>query len=121
MSGQTHLALCVAVLMPLTATADPLSERQAWREQVAAARAQADQQRAALRAEFERNKAERVLREPDHVERERRASEQVLNDMSLQRGDIVSTVDGLFVFSGDGDGSRRRLNFMPLPPAVPAP
>ena len=121
MRGRTRLAFCVAVLMPLTAMADPLSERQAWREEVAAARARADQQRAALRAEFERNKAERLSREPDHLERERRASEQVLNDMSLQRGDIVSTVDGLFVFSGDGEGSRRRLDFVPLRPAVPAP
>ena len=121
MNCRSGVAFFVAVLMPLTAGAEPLAERQAWRENAAAARALHDQQRAALRAEFERNKAKRLRLPvvPDHLKRARRASDQVLNDMSLQRGDVVSTVDGLFVFIGDGERSRSPTNFMPLQPAQP--
>ena len=121
MSCRSALAFFIAVLMPLTAVADPLTERQARQENAAAARALLDQQRAALRAEFERNKAERLRLPvvPDHLERARRASDQVLNDMSLQRGDVVSTVDGLFVFVGDGERSRSPTDFLPLRPTRP--
>ena len=46
---------------------------------------------------------------------ERVATERVLNDDSLQRGDIVSTKNGLFVFQGRGDQPRRTGDFVALP------
>ena len=44
------------------------------------------------------------------------ASELVLNDDSLQLGDIVSTNKGLFVFKGQSDQERRESDFVALPP-----
>jgi hypothetical protein len=113
----------LALLLPIAAVAqesslDPL----AWRAEVATARARADQHRTVLKAEHARNKALRALepRVPDHVVRARMASDQAFNDMSLQRGDIVSTLDGLFVFNGDEQGVRSRLSFSPAGPLSPA-
>jgi hypothetical protein len=42
------------------------------------------------------------------------ATERVLNDESLQTGDIVSTNRGLFVFRGRIDQPRRQEDFVPL-------
>lgn len=49
------------------------------------------------------------------AEEERLASERVVNDSSLQRGDIVSTSKGLFVFRGQPDQERRESDFVALP------
>jgi len=38
----------------------------------------------------------------------------VLTDDSLQRGDIVSTDRGLFIFKGQPDRERRSDDFVPL-------
>lgn len=114
----------MALLLPITAVAQESSSLDpvAWRAEIAAARARADQHRAVLKAEHARNKALRALepRVPDHAVRARMASDQVFNDMSLQRGDIVSTMDGLFVFEGDEQGGvRSRSSFSPAGPRSP--
>jgi hypothetical protein len=49
------------------------------------------------------------------AEERRLASERVINDSSLQRGDIVSTSRGLFVFRGQPDQDRREGDFVALP------
>ena len=49
------------------------------------------------------------------AEQERLASESVMNDSSLQRGDIVSTNKGLFVFRGATDQEHREGDFVALP------
>jgi hypothetical protein len=116
------MLLALAVGLPAAAAVanEPLPDPADWRVEVAAARARAEQHRAALKAEFERNKVLRALqpREPDQIARARLASEQVLNDLSLQRGDIVSTLDGMFVFNGDEQGARSPLSFTPADPAT---
>jgi hypothetical protein len=50
-----------------------------------------------------------IPEDPDLV-----ATERVLNDESLQTGDIVSTNKGLFVFRGRIDQPRREEDFVPL-------
>jgi hypothetical protein len=50
-----------------------------------------------------------IPEDPDLV-----ATERVLNDESLQTGDIVSTNKGLFVFRGHNDRPRRQEDFVPL-------
>ena len=50
-----------------------------------------------------------IPEDPDLV-----ATERVLNDESLQTGDIVSTNRGLFVFRGRIDQPRRQEDFVPL-------
>jgi hypothetical protein len=52
---------------------------------------------------------------PSLADEERIASERALNDDDLQRGDIVSTNKGLFVFKGQSDQERRESDFVPLP------
>jgi hypothetical protein len=115
--------VALLALVPLAAAAqevEPNPDPAAWRAEVAAARARAEQHRATLKAEFARNKVLRALEPPvpDHVARARIASDQAFNDLSLQRGDIVSTMDGLFVFNGDEEGVRSRLSFSPAAPAA---
>jgi hypothetical protein len=49
------------------------------------------------------------------AEEARLASERVIGDSSLQRGDIVSTSKGLFVFRGQPDQEHRESDFIALP------
>jgi hypothetical protein len=42
------------------------------------------------------------------------SDERVLGDPSLQRGDIVTTSKGVFVFIGKGDEANRAASFVPL-------
>jgi hypothetical protein len=63
---------------------------------------------------------ERRMRSPASAadlsaEEERLASERVINDSTLQQGDIVSTSKGLFVFRGQPDQERRESDFVALP------
>lgn len=44
------------------------------------------------------------------------ATERVLNDESLQRGDIISTKKGMFIYQGRSDQPRREQDFVPIPP-----
>jgi hypothetical protein len=48
------------------------------------------------------------------VSQERKASERALNDMTLQRGDIVVTDKGSFVFIGNAEEERMPGDFVPL-------
>jgi hypothetical protein len=52
-----------------------------------------------------------VPEDPDLV-----ATERLLNDDSLQRGDIVSTKKGMFVYQGRPDQPRREQDFVPIAP-----
>jgi hypothetical protein len=58
----------------------------------------------------------RRLTPPSVADEERMATERVLNDDSPQRGDIVSTNKGLFVFRGRSDQERHESDFIALPP-----
>jgi hypothetical protein len=117
---KTLLALSVLLPSAAAAAAEPLPDTAAWRVEVTAARARAEQHRASLKAEYERRKALRALqpRATDQIARARIASEQVLNDFSLQPGDIVSTLDGMFVFNGDEQGVRSPESFTPADPGA---
>ena len=111
--------LALVLALPAAAVAaEPADERDAWRAEIAAARARAEAQRTELKAEFERRRIELRLHPPsaEDLERERAryASEQAKRDSSLQKGDIVSTDNGLFVFIGDPEGERTPADFVPL-------
>ncbi len=83
--------------------------RQQWRERVAEAKRRA--------REYAVERRSRPAPDPpSRAEEERLASERVLNDDSLQRGDIVATDRGLFVFQGQPDQERRSGDFHALPP-----
>lgn len=86
----------------------PEISREGWRERVLEARRRSRE--AALER---RNNPERYAITPEDPGRV--ATERVLNDDSLQRGDIVSTDKGLFVFRGRVDQPRRPDDFVPLP------
>jgi hypothetical protein len=82
--------------------------RDEWREKVAKAKRRAQQTAIEQRG--------RVLDNiPSKVDDERLASERILNDDSLQSGDIVSTNKGLFVFKGRLDRERRDTDFVAVP------
>jgi hypothetical protein len=83
--------------------------RDQWRERVAEARRRARQ--FALE-----HRGRPTFDPPSTADEERMASERVLDDDSLQRGDIVSTNKGLFVFKGQSGQERRESNFVALPP-----
>lgn len=118
MNFKISLVVALFVLVPaVTFAEDPA--REDWQADVAAAKARAETFRNALRKDLERRRIEHLL-EPlvsADVDRARNASEQVRNDFSLQRGDIVSTVDGLFVFVGDADREHSPSDFVPLSPS----
>jgi hypothetical protein len=83
--------------------------RDQWRERVGEAKRRARQ--------FTLEQRGRPTFDPPTIaDDERIASERVLNDDSLQRGDIVSTNKGLFVFKGQSDQERRESDFVALPP-----
>jgi hypothetical protein len=86
----------------------PEISRNAWRQRIEDARKRA--------REVARERREHpelympIPEDPDLV-----ATERVLNDESLQTGDIVSTNKGMFVFRGRADQPRRQEDFVPLP------
>jgi hypothetical protein len=86
----------------------PEIDRDQWRERVAEAK------RRARQIAVEQRRRSRFDAAPI-VDEERIASERVLNDDSLQPGDIVSTNKGLFVFRGRSDQERRDSDFIALP------
>jgi len=81
--------------------------REQWIAQVQEARRKAREAAAERRKNF-------VPEVPSQADEERRASERVLTDDSLQPGDIVSTNRGLFIFRGQPDRERRSADFFPL-------
>lgn len=90
------------------AEASPEVSRQEWLERVQEAR-----KRAREDAQDRRLHPERYA--PTQEGEARAASERVLNDHSLQPGDIVSTDKGLFVFRGSADQPPKSEDFVPLP------
>ena len=112
MAGSIAGAACRAQELSETSVIDepapPEISREAWRERVMEARRRAKATAAERRANPQLYVA--IPEDPERV-----ATERVLNDDSLQRGDIVSTKNGLFVFQGRGDQPRRTGDFVALP------
>ncbi|MGY4368155.1 hypothetical protein ACVW1A_004220 [Bradyrhizobium sp. LB1.3] len=44
------------------------------------------------------------------------ATERILNDESLQRGDIITTKNGMFIYQGRSDQPRGEQDFVPVNP-----
>jgi hypothetical protein len=103
---------CPAQNTPESPTANeqvqPEVSRQEWLERV-----QEATRRAKEAAVEHRMHPERYT--PSAEDKARIASERVLNDDSLQPGDIVSTDKGLFVFHGSADQPPKSEDFVPLP------
>lgn len=112
-------AACLAVTSPCAALEAPDSavsqeqvepeiSRDDWRERIQEAR-----RRAKEAAVERRNNPVPYVVTPEDPERI--ATDRVMNDDSLQRGDIVSTKKGLFMFKGRSDQPRRADDFVALP------
>ncbi|MBR0715872.1 hypothetical protein [Bradyrhizobium liaoningense] len=90
-------------------SAEPEPSRQDWRQRIDDARRRAK--------EVSRERREHPeLYKPIPEDPEKVASERVLNDESLQRGDIVATKKGMFVYQGRSDQPRRDQDFLPVDP-----
>ncbi len=86
-----------------------LMTRSEWKQRVEAARARSRDFIAKARA---------GLLTPYHRSAEERANEAsaaALSDQSLRHGDIVSTTDGLFVYTGRSDADPQPGDFVPIP------
>ena len=86
----------------------PEISREGWQARILEARRRAKEAASERRANPVPSIA--IPEDPERV-----ATERVLNDESLQRGDIVSTRNGLFVFQGRSDQPRRDGDFVALP------
>jgi hypothetical protein len=106
--------LALAVVLSVGA-ARAQDERQAWISQINQAKERAAAQREKARAEFEQRKLEFQAGDEDE-QRSERNSEEVLSDMTLRYGDIVSTSRGLFRFIGRGETEPSPSDFVPYPP-----
>ena len=85
-----------------------LMTRSEWKQRVDEARARSREFLAKARA---------GLIKPHHRTDEERASEAssaAMNDQSLRQGDIVSTTNGLLVYTGRDDADPKPGDFMPL-------
>lgn len=80
-----------------------------WRKRVDEARRQSEM--------FVANARSRTSNPPAE-DQTKLADERALNDDSLQRGDIVSTSKGFFVYLGRGNNERTSENFSPAPQSV---
>ncbi|WP_249140652.1 hypothetical protein [Bradyrhizobium manausense] len=89
--------------------AEPEPSREDWRQRIE------DAKRRAKEVSRERRENPELYR-PIPEDPERAASERVLNDESLQRGDIVATKKGIFVYQGRSDQPRRDQDFLPIAP-----
>lgn len=92
--------------------ADPqtLITRSEWKQRVEQARARSREFLAKARA---------GLIKPHHRTDEERASEAsdaAMSDQSLRQGDIVSTTNGLLIYTGRNDADPKPGDFMPVPP-----
>lgn len=88
---------------------EPEVSRDEWRQRIEDARRRAREVARARREHPELTKP--APEDPDLV-----ATERLLNDDSLQRGDIVATKKGMFVYQGRADQPRRDQDFVPLNP-----
>lgn len=95
---------------PLAIDPQTLITRSEWKQRVEEARARAREFLAKARA---------GLIKPHHRTDEERASEAsdaAMNDQSLRQGDIVSTTNGLVVYTGRSDTDPKPGDFMPVSP-----
>ncbi|WP_245471157.1 hypothetical protein [Bradyrhizobium genosp. SA-3] len=108
-------SLCLAQTEPEPSLNDylPPSEpeitRDEWRQRIDDARRRAKEVSRERREHPELYKP--IPEDPDLV-----ATERLLNDDSLQRGDIVATKKGMFVYQGRSDQPRRDQDFVPVNP-----
>lgn len=91
------------------APSDPEVSRDEWRQRIEDARRRAKEVLRERREHPELYKP--VPEDPDLV-----ATERLLRDDSLQRGDIVTTKKGMFVYQGRSDQPRRDQDFVPVNP-----
>jgi hypothetical protein len=88
---------------------EPEISRDEWRQRIE------DTRRRAKEASRERREHPELYKpvpeDPDLV-----ATERLLRDDSLQRGDIVTTKKGMFVYQGRTDQPRRDQDFVPVNP-----
>jgi hypothetical protein len=87
----------------------PEPSRDEWRQRVEEAKRRAKQ--VARERREHPDLSTPIPEDPEIV-----ASERVFNDESLQRGDIVTTKKGMFVYQGRSDQSRREEDFVPIAP-----
>ena len=108
-------SLCLAQSAPEPSLNDylPPSEpevsRDEWRQRIEEARRRAKEISRERREHPELYKP--APEDPDIV-----ATELLLRDDSLQRGDIVTTKKGMFVYQGRSDQPRRDQDFVPVNP-----
>ncbi|WP_245311996.1 hypothetical protein [Bradyrhizobium diversitatis] len=104
--AQTELAPSLNDYLP---SSEPEVTRDEWRQRIEDARRRAKDVLRERREHPELSKPIPV--DPDLV-----ATESLLNDESLQRGDIVATKKGMFVYKGRSDQPRRDEDFVPVNP-----
>lgn len=113
--GLAWPSLCLAQTGPEPSINDylPPSEpevsRDEWRRRIEEARRRAREVSRERRENPELYKP--IPEDPDRV-----ATERFLRDDSLQRGDIVATKKGMFVYQGRSDQPRRDQDFVPVNP-----
>jgi len=88
---------------------EPEVSRDEWRQRIEEARRRAKEVSRERREHPELYKP--IPEDPDLV-----ATERLLRDDSLQRGDIVATKKGMFVYQGRSDQPRRDQDFVPVHP-----
>jgi hypothetical protein len=88
---------------------EPEVSRDEWRQRIEDARRRAKEVSRERREHPELYKP--IPEDPDLV-----ATERLLRDDSLQRGDIVTTKKGMFVYQGRSDQPRRDQDFVPVAP-----
>ncbi|WP_407121649.1 hypothetical protein [Bradyrhizobium sp. STM 3561] len=88
---------------------EPEVSRHEWRQRIEEARRRAKEVSRERREHPELYKP--IPEDPDLV-----ATERLLRDDSLQRGDIVATKKGMFVYQGRSDQPRRDQDFVPVHP-----
>ncbi|MCA1476107.1 hypothetical protein I6F37_13820 [Bradyrhizobium sp. NBAIM08] len=88
---------------------EPEVSRDEWRQRIEDARRRAKGVARERREHPELYKP--IPEDPDLV-----ATERLLRDDSLQRGDIVATKKGMFVYQGRSDQPRRDQDFVPVNP-----
>ena len=88
---------------------EPEVSRDEWRQRIEEARRRAKDVSRERREHPELYKP--IPEDPDLV-----ATERLLRDDSLQRGDIVTTKKGMFVYQGRSDQPRRDQDFVPVNP-----
>lgn len=88
---------------------EPEVSRDEWRQRIEDARRRAKEVARERREHPQLYKP--IPEDPDVA-----ATERLLRDDSLQRGDIVATKKGMFVYQGRSDQPRRDQDFVPVDP-----